>query len=83
MTEALILLDLEAEGLIESVMGELGEMEEVECAAFITGPYDVMAIVDGDMHEIITEMRAIEGVKDTTTNVIIAEHVSKGLEKRF
>lgn len=83
MTEALILINLEAKGLVESVMSELGKMGEIECVAFITGPYDVMAIAGGEMHEIITKIREIEGVKDTTTNVIIAEHVSKGLEKKL
>ena len=83
MTEALILINLEAAGLVEDVMSELGEMEEIECVAFITGPYDIMSIVDGDLHEIVTKIRQIEGVKDTTTNVIMAEHVSKGIEKKF
>lgn len=83
MTEALILVDLEAKGVVEGVMSELGKMEEIECVAFITGPYDVMVIADGDMHGIITKIREIDGVKDTTTNVIIAEHISKGLEKKL
>lgn len=83
MPEALILIDLEAKGMVEDVMGELGKMEETECVAFITGPYDIMTIADGNIHEILTEIRKIDGVKDTTTNVIIAEHVSKGLDKKI
>ncbi|MBS3814983.1 MAG: Lrp/AsnC ligand binding domain-containing protein [Hadesarchaea archaeon] len=83
MTEALILIDLEAKGLVERVMSELGEMDEIECVAFITGPYDIMTIAKGDMHEIITSIREINGVKNTTTNMIIAEHVSKGLKKKI
>ncbi|MFP4005151.1 MAG: Lrp/AsnC ligand binding domain-containing protein [Candidatus Hadarchaeia archaeon] len=83
MTEALILIEIEAKGVVERVMNELGEMEEVESVAFITGPYDIMAIVTGDIHKIITKIREIEGVKDTTTNIIIAEHIKKGLEKKI
>lgn len=83
MTEALILVNLEAKGLVESVMSKLGEMKETESVAFITGPFDIMVLVNGDLHEIITKIRKIEGVKNTTTNVIIAEHVSKGFEKKL
>lgn len=64
-------------------MDELGEVEEIECVAFITGPYDFMAIADGDIHEIIRKIRKIQGVEDTTTSVVVADHVSKGLEKIF
>lgn len=77
------MVNLEAKGAIEGVMNELGKMEEIESVAFITGPYDVMAIVNGDIHDVITKIREVEGVSDTITNVVIAEHVSKGLEKKL
>lgn len=83
MTEVLILIDIEARGLVDTVMEKLGKIEEIKCVAFITGPHDFMAIADGDMQKIITEIRKIEEVEDTTTNVVVADHVSKGLEKKF
>lgn len=83
MTQALILINIEARGLVESVMDKLEELDEIKCAAFITGPHDFMAIADGNINEIITKIRKIEGVRATFTNVVVEEHVSKGWKKRF
>ena len=84
MTEALILINTKVEGVMEDVTMKLGEMGDVLCVAMITGSYDIMAVVSSDdLDELILEIRKLDGVKDTNTNVVIAEHVSKGIKNRI
>ena len=80
----MILINTDVKGGMEDVTMKLGEMDEIMCVAMITGSYDIMAVISADdLNEVITEIRQIEGVKDTNTNVVIADHVSKGIEKKF
>ncbi len=75
MAEALILVTTDV-GVMEEVYETVKAMEKVKKAAMITGPYDIMAIAKADdVKEIskitVTEIRNIDGVKDTITNVVI------------
>lgn len=75
MAEALILVTTDV-GVMEDVYETVREMKEIQKAAMITGPYDIMAIARADdVKEIskitVTEIRNIDGVKDTITNVVI------------
>ncbi len=75
MAEALILVTTDV-GAMEDVYETVREMKEIQKAEMITGPYDIMAIARADdVKEIskitVTEIRNIDGVKDTITNVVI------------
>lgn len=75
MAEALILVTTDV-GIMEDVYETVKEMKEIQKAAMITGPYDIMAIARADdVKEIskvtVTKIRNIDGVKDTITNVVI------------
>lgn len=61
---------------MEDVFEEVQKMERVKKAAMITGPYDIMVLTEaeslGDItNALINEIRNLEGVKDTTTCVVI------------
>lgn len=75
ITRALILIKSEA-GAMEFIRKRLENFEKVREAAMLTGPYDVMAIVDADEMKEITEtlvenIRNIMGVEETVTNIVI------------
>ncbi|KXA92208.1 hypothetical protein AKJ65_07885 [candidate division MSBL1 archaeon SCGC-AAA259E19] len=75
MKESLILITTEI-GAEEGVYNEVKEKPEIQKAALITGKYDIFAIARADdIREIskvlLTEIRNIEGVRDTITNVVI------------
>lgn len=75
MPSALILIEAKI-GTMQRISKELQEMEDVKRVAMLTGPYDIMAIVRADdMREIskilVTNIRNIDGVEDTVTNVVI------------
>ncbi len=75
ITRALILIKSEA-GAMEFIRKRLENFEKVREAAMLTGPYDVMAIVDADEMKEITEtlvenIRNIVGVEETVTNIVI------------
>ncbi len=76
MAEALILATTDV-GAMEDVYETIREMQEIEKAEMITGPFDIMAIARADdVSDIskitVTKIRNIDGVKDTVTNVVIS-----------
>lgn len=75
MTEALILIKTNI-GKMKEVYEKVKEKKEVKKASMLTGPYDVMVIAEAeDFREItdilITEIRTLDGVKETVTNLAI------------
>ncbi len=63
-------------GVIEEVYMEVKDLKGIQTAAMITGPYDIMAIVETEglgeiTRDIIESIRGIEGVKETSTNIFI------------
>ena len=75
MVGALILVTAKI-GTMKNIYEELKNMENIEEAEMLTGPYDIMAIArGGKMTEVtqilIEKIRNIEGVEDTVTNVFI------------
>lgn len=75
MTDALMLIRTHV-GAMEEVYEKIKGMKKVQRAAMVTGPYDIMVIIEGENIEEITkrfiqEVRDIEGVKETTTNIFI------------
>ncbi|KXB03481.1 hypothetical protein AKJ45_01500 [candidate division MSBL1 archaeon SCGC-AAA261F19] len=61
---------------MREVYNKIRNMEQVKEAEMMTGPYDIMAVVRADEMSTITdfllsEIRNIKGVKETTTNVFI------------
>lgn len=75
MPSALILIVAKI-GTMKSIFEKLKRREEVKQVAMLTGPYDIMAIVRAEnMREIskilVTDIRNIDGVEDTVTNVVI------------
>lgn len=76
LTEALILITTEI-GTMEKVLKKVKQMKAVQKANMITGPYDVMAIAQADdiseiSNVLMEEIRNIDGVKETVTNVFIS-----------
>lgn len=76
MVEALILLNTTT-GVMEKVHEKLERIEEVRRSALVTGPYDLFALVEieemGELRDSLVEkIRNIEGVEETTTNLIIS-----------
>ncbi|KXB07429.1 hypothetical protein AKJ52_00340 [candidate division MSBL1 archaeon SCGC-AAA382C18] len=75
MEQSLILITTDV-GASEEVYEEVKEKPEIKQAALITGKYDIFAIARADdIREIskvlMTEIRNIDGVRSTTTNVVI------------
>lgn len=75
MVEALILISTKV-GFMEDVFEKVQKMERVKKSAMITGPYDIMALTEAESlgkitNALINEIRKLEGVKDTTTCVVI------------
>lgn len=74
--EAIILVStLAGEKTMEDVYKEIMSLEGVEKAAMIAGQHDVIAWIETDSTEeisiLIKTIRNIEGVEETTTNVVI------------
>ncbi|KXA98371.1 hypothetical protein AKJ37_00310 [candidate division MSBL1 archaeon SCGC-AAA259I09] len=62
---------------MEKVLKKVKQMKAVQKANMITGPYDVMAIAQADdiseiSNVLMEEIRNIDGVKETVTNVFIS-----------
>lgn len=76
MVEALILINTTT-GVMDKVYREVRRLEEVRKSAMVTGPYDIIALVEteviGDIRDsLIEKIRGIDGVKKTTTNLVIS-----------
>ncbi|KXA93876.1 hypothetical protein AKJ66_00600 [candidate division MSBL1 archaeon SCGC-AAA259E22] len=76
MVEALILINTTT-GVMDKVYREVRRLEEVRKSAMVTGPYDIIALVEteviGDIRDsLIEKIRSIDGVKKTTTNLVIS-----------
>lgn len=61
---------------MEEVFDKINEMNNIEMAAMLTGPHDIMAMTKSDDIKEISEVlmkdiRDIEGVKKTVTCVVI------------
>lgn len=74
-TRALILIKCEA-GAMEYVRKRVSKYKKVKEAAMLTGPYDIMAMVEAESLRDITqtlvdEIRGIVGVEETVTNIVI------------
>ena len=60
-----------------AVAEEISEIENVEIAYSVTGPYDVIAYVetekelDGRLREIAEEIHSIQGVIETLTSIAV------------
>lgn len=75
MAGALILITAKV-GTMKDVLEKVKSLGPVEEARMLTGPYDIMAIAKADsMSEVtntlVEEVRKLEGVEDTVTNVYI------------
>lgn len=63
-------------GSMKEVYQKVKDLETVERAQMLTGPYDVMALAEADeitkiTNELIEKLRMIDGVEDTVTNIYI------------
>ena len=60
---------------LKDISEEVGRLENVDRAAVISGPYDVVAWIKASKSEevsrLINEIRDVSGVKKTITNVVI------------
>lgn len=75
MAEALILIST-AIGKMEDAYKEVKAQKRVREAQMITGPYDIMAIAEADditgvTDVLMTKIREIDGIEDTTTCIFI------------
>ena len=75
MVKAYVLIETRA-GSSTSLVGALQDSANVVSASRVTGPYDVIAIVQAEdlnkVHELITEhIHRMQGVQRTTTSVAI------------
>ncbi len=86
LAEAIVLIDTETsvqveedsyrEVGLEEIFKKVINLKGVEKAAEITGPHDIIAWLESDDIEDITDdlvdkIRAFEGVKNTMTNVVV------------
>lgn len=86
MSEAIVLIETESgpkieedtytEVELEEVFGKIADLEEVKSAAEVTGPYDIIAWLEADDVEHITEelvkkIRTFPGVADSLTNIVV------------
>lgn len=60
---------------MEKVYEEIKQMKEAQRVAMLTGPYDVMVLARGDSvdeisYTLMNKIRKMNGVKETTTNVV-------------
>ncbi len=74
---ALILIVAEIRTL-RDVFREIKKLEEIKEAKMILGPYDIMATVEAEEEEeiektLLNEIRDIEGVEKTVTNIFIED----------
>ena len=62
-------------GKEEDVYSKLGEFEEVKLRDIVTGPYDVVVVMEGDLGKIeelvVSKIRRMEGVRETITLVAL------------
>lgn len=76
LVEALILIITEIRTL-RDVFNEVRELEDVEEAKMILGPYDIMVTVkskEGEVPEsLLNKIREIDGVSKTVTNIFIKD----------
>jgi len=77
--QALILGDLKprSEGAnIHKLLEKLRRLNGVKEAQYITGPYDFYLIVNvndqSEMNSVVTELREIEGIKETMTCLVLS-----------
>lgn len=75
LPKALMLIQTKV-GVMDKVYEKVKKLAKVQRSAMITGPYDVMAIVEAEnvgeiTRELIENVRDIDGVKETTTNIFI------------
>lgn len=75
MTKALILINTQA-GAMKYVRKKVAELDTVTEAAMLTGPYDIMALVEADeivdvTDTLVGKIRNLSGVEDTVTNIVI------------
>ncbi len=62
-------------GREEDVYTKLGEFEEVKTRDIVTGPYDVVVVMEGDLAKIeelvVSKIRRMDGVRETITLVAL------------
>ncbi|KXB08256.1 hypothetical protein AKJ58_00475 [candidate division MSBL1 archaeon SCGC-AAA385D11] len=63
-------------GSMTDVYMKIKRLDEVQTAKMMTGPYDVMAMIEAKeladiTGAVIEKIRGIEGVKETTTNIFL------------
>ncbi|MFA5772202.1 MAG: Lrp/AsnC ligand binding domain-containing protein [Thermoplasmata archaeon] len=63
-------------GTLEKVYGELIKKPGVVDASIVTGPYDIVAKIEGNkiteaLGTVVREVRRIEGIKSTETLVVV------------
>lgn len=75
MVKAYVLIEARA-GASRNLLRNLGDKQSVISASRVTGPYDVIAVVQEDgleqVHEFVTEhIHSMQGVLRTTTMVAV------------
>ncbi len=62
-------------GKEEEVYNKLGDYAEVRMRDIVTGPYDIVVVMEGDLAKIeeivVTKIRRMEGVRETITLVAL------------
>lgn len=75
MTKALILINSQP-GAMKYIRKKVSGLENVEEANMLTGPYDIMVVVEADdivdiTNTLMGKIRNLSGVEDTVTNIVI------------
>ncbi len=75
MVEAYILLT-SAIGEVRDVFSRLEKSENVKSVNIVTGPYDIITMVEAEdlstlTNAVVEEIREIEGVMDTNTAIVV------------
>lgn len=75
MVEAYILLT-SAIGKVKDVFGELEDLDSVKSARIVTGPFDIIVLVEAEdlstlTNTVVEGIREIDGVVDTNTAIVV------------
>ncbi|MDM7275771.1 MAG: Lrp/AsnC ligand binding domain-containing protein [Thermoprotei archaeon] len=81
MAEAVVLINVDI-GREEDVFNKLLELNEVKEVYIVYGVHDIVAVIESpdmdSMRVLITQkIRKIEGVKSTTTSIVIKRQVKR------
>ena len=82
---ALILISVEAEVYTTTVVRHLKNFKHIKSVFEITGEHDISAYIKvqntAELNTLIEELRTVQGIKTTSTKIVLKKHESNGKSK--